>query len=485
MNIKRFLSIFLFLSFFFFFSTPVFAQEIIVGANLATYVPPTGSECDRNVPSQYASIQAAINAANPGDTICVGPGAYHENVTINKSIQLSGSGYNKSIINGQDPGYYTVLISASDVTIEGFLIKGVGDSRYDATVNFISTISRVNVRYNYITAGRGEEALRVDGYQTNHLIQNNILEGNESLDAIVLVGDGGDRIDFVNNTFTGTISTPLAHWGAALFEVSSNNLIKGNIFNATGNIGGVVYASWSSIVTENNIHSEARYKVFGYPSGGTLNAENNWWGVTEPSRYIEGDIDYIPFALVPFSEYPILPLPTNQPPSANAGPDQTIYIGATANFDGSFSTDSDGNQDIVSYYWDFGDGNTGSGITTTHTYLNSGTYTVTLTVTDSAGASSSDSLVATVQTPAQATQTLIGIVESFNLQQGIENSLDAKLDAAMNSLNNLNSNDDVAAINSLQAFINAVQAQSGNKLTVDQANMLIQEAQEIMNHISS
>ena len=39
--------------------------------------------------------------------------------------------------------------------------------------------------------------------------------------------------------------------------------------------------------------------------------------------------------------------------------------------------------EIVSYEWEFGDGDTGTGITLNHTYSNVGTYTVVLTVTDS------------------------------------------------------------------------------------------------------
>lgn len=56
-------------------------------------------------------------------------------------------------------------------------------------------------------------------------------------------------------------------------------------------------------------------------------------------------------------------------------------------FDASESFDLD--QEIISYEWDFGDGNTGSGETITHTYDNFGTYTVTLTVDDGTNVSNS------------------------------------------------------------------------------------------------
>lgn len=56
-------------------------------------------------------------------------------------------------------------------------------------------------------------------------------------------------------------------------------------------------------------------------------------------------------------------------------------------FDASASSDPDGT--IVSYEWTFGDGNTGTGQTTTHTYADAGSYTPRLTVTDERGASHS------------------------------------------------------------------------------------------------
>ena len=52
-------------------------------------------------------------------------------------------------------------------------------------------------------------------------------------------------------------------------------------------------------------------------------------------------------------------------------------------FDASDSSSPNGA--IVSYEWDFGDGETGTGVMVTHTYEEKGVYTVTLMVTDSSG----------------------------------------------------------------------------------------------------
>ncbi len=60
------------------------------------------------------------------------------------------------------------------------------------------------------------------------------------------------------------------------------------------------------------------------------------------------------------------------------------YPPVTIQFDASGSTSPNG--PILTYAWRFGDGTTGTGKQTSHTYTDKGTYTVTLTVTDSSGA---------------------------------------------------------------------------------------------------
>src|SRR5205807_2553580 len=67
---------------------------------------------------------------------------------------------------------------------------------------------------------------------------------------------------------------------------------------------------------------------------------------------------------------------------------------------------------------------------------------------------------------------LISSVDEMNLQQGIENSLDAKLARAQEALDATNSGLTDTAISKLNAFINEVEAQRGNLITTAQADGL-------------
>jgi len=70
----------------------------------------------------------------------------------------------------------------------------------------------------------------------------------------------------------------------------------------------------------------------------------------------------------------------NRAPVANAGGPYTGTIGVPVSMSGTGSTDPDG--DVLTYAWDFGDGNTGTGATTSHAYATAGHYIVSLMVTD-------------------------------------------------------------------------------------------------------
>ena len=85
-------------------------------------------------------------------------------------------------------------------------------------------------------------------------------------------------------------------------------------------------------------------------------------------------------------------------PVADAGENQTVYIGTAVNFDGSGSRKPGGGD--LTYLWNFGDDasptTTGSGVNPSHTYSTPDVKTVTLTVTDNQGNTDSDTCTVTV-----------------------------------------------------------------------------------------
>jgi len=78
-------------------------------------------------------------------------------------------------------------------------------------------------------------------------------------------------------------------------------------------------------------------------------------------------------------------------------------------------------------------------------------------------------------------QNLIDQIESLGLPKGQENSLEAKLRAALASVQRGNVS---SASGQLGAFINEVQAQRGKKIPTAEADELIAAAQQIIAELS-
>ncbi len=94
--------------------------------------------------------------------------------------------------------------------------------------------------------------------------------------------------------------------------------------------------------------------------------------------------------------------PAESPRAGGAGPTavlsatpETGTAPLTVSFDGTGSVPPAG-ASIVSYSWDFGDGNTGIGSTTSHTYTADGTFTASLVVEDSNGGLNAATITITV-----------------------------------------------------------------------------------------
>ncbi len=360
------------------------SSGITVGANLNAYVPPAGSQCNINVPSQYSTIQAGVNAASAGNTVCVGAGTYNEDVVISKPLRLSGSGVSKSVIKGLPGWPGPILISASNVIVEGFLIHG---SDYYDVVQLSEHDSDITLRYNWMVSGDRGDVIFTGGAQNNILVQNNIMEGNNS-HHIAYVSPS-NKVDFLNNTFIGTVNNLGGDTGIVADNRTSNGSFKQNVVNITGTMRGLVSTNVNSMVNENNFNSNTLIKVFGTLGPLIINAENNWWGDTNPSDNVTSIVDYTPFTLSPFPEYSINQAPVVGTITAPTTPIQVnTSVTASANF-----TDLN-TLDTHTASWNWGDGIVTPGTVTessgsvsdSHTYTAAGVYTITLTVTDNSGA---------------------------------------------------------------------------------------------------
>jgi hypothetical protein len=123
-----------------------------VNDNAASYLPP-GTSCNR---AGYATIQAAVNAASPGDVIRVCPGKYVENVVVGKSnlTIVSTAGAAATMVRAAASAY-VVVVAASGVTVRGFTIIPAGVADLDIGVNVaIEGATGLTLMDNVIFGGR-------------------------------------------------------------------------------------------------------------------------------------------------------------------------------------------------------------------------------------------------------------------------------------------------------------------------------------------
>ncbi len=112
--------------------------------------------------------------------------------------------------------------------------------------------------------------------------------------------------------------------------------------------------------------------------------------------------------------------PALKPPTANVGNPYTGQAGMAVSFNGSASSDPQGQ--ALSFAWSFGDGASGTGPNPTHVYAAAGSYPVSLTVTDTAGLPSLAATTTATMTPA-ADFSLNASPQSLSLAGGASTTL--------------------------------------------------------------
>jgi hypothetical protein len=239
----------------------VLVASVVVAACLAGAAAASASPVVCAAGCSFNSIQSAINAAQSGATITIGPGSYYENVVVNKPVTLKGSG-NTTVIHPAisapvcSPGSLCegaasniVLVQANNVTITKLRLEGDnpglagGVIRNGAKIdarNGIITNHLLETTYNNLTVSkvkvsdvylRGIYASSGGTFNFNHDTVENV-EGEEASIAMFNFGGSGAMTD--NKV------------------VSANDAISANWSTGTQFVGNKISKSGSGIHTDNN-----------------------------------------------------------------------------------------------------------------------------------------------------------------------------------------------------------------------------------------
>ena len=90
----------------------------------AADVPTEWTGTTRDVPADYPTIQSAVDAAEPGDLVLVGPGVYKETVTVTTpGLTLRGTDRNEVILDGEFTRENGIFVVADGVAVENMTAR--------------------------------------------------------------------------------------------------------------------------------------------------------------------------------------------------------------------------------------------------------------------------------------------------------------------------------------------------------------------------
>lgn len=214
------------------------------------------------VPTNYASIQAAVDAAQEGDKIRVLPGTYPESVTIDKDNLEIKATSRLAVVNPAVGGEFIFFVDgAKNVKIEGFTISGPFTAAEFAGIQ-VSNGASAKIKNNLITKIRNEplggsqEGIGIIVSQPNvpgttrAVIEDNVISDYQKGGIVVSVGLGLVDIDDIvdgakayaeieDNVITGAgLTGTIAQNGIQISDAASaeieDNKISGNFYNDPG-----------------------------------------------------------------------------------------------------------------------------------------------------------------------------------------------------------------------------------------------------------
>ncbi len=195
-----------------------------------------------HLPSSSFDLQAALDAARPGDTIQVPAGVYQGNFVIRKSITLEGIGW--PILDGNNQGTVISIDNTADVTIRGLVIRNTG-TRLDKEDAGISAYGSPHL---LVENNRLENTLfgvKVKDSEGSRII-NNIIGAKEDLD----VAARGDSVLIWYSQNSQLIGNQISHGRDVVLWYNNGAVIRDNII--VDNRYGLHFMYCDDNMVENN-----------------------------------------------------------------------------------------------------------------------------------------------------------------------------------------------------------------------------------------
>ena len=131
----------------------------------------------RDVPDEYPTIQAAVDAAQPGDLVRIGPGTYREQVVLGpakRDVVLRGTDRNRVVLDGGDGVRANgITVHADGVAVENLTVRGFASDAVLFTPPRGATKQLNGWRASYVTVANnglhGIDALGARGGTIDHV----------------------------------------------------------------------------------------------------------------------------------------------------------------------------------------------------------------------------------------------------------------------------------------------------------------------------